>query len=131
MKPSKSEHSNLEKLQEAIILQAELLDEQYNLERQADETFPPKEIQLKTKVKYVPFNIASRKQIAERLIEKGWKPDKHTEKGNIIVSEEVLSKIKNIPEAEMFSRYFLLQKTCMGTCMKTCIKTVPFCAKHV
>ena len=97
-------------IKEAMLLQAELLDEQYNLERQADETFPPKEIQLKTKVKYVPFNIASRKQIAERLIEKGWKPDKHTDKGNIIVSEEVLSKIKDIPEAEMFSRYFLLQK---------------------
>ena len=92
-------------IKEAMLLQAELLDEQYNLERQADETFPPKEIQLKTKVKYVPFNIASRKQIAERLIEKGWKPDKHTDKGNIIVSEEVLSKIKDIPEAEMFSRY--------------------------
>ena len=97
-------------IKEAMLLRSELLDEQYKLEKQADETFPPKEIQLKTKVKYVPFNIASRKQIAERLIEKGWKPDKHTEKGNIIVSEEVLSKIKNIPEAEMFSRYFLLQK---------------------
>ena len=97
-------------IKEAMLLRSELLDEQYKLEKQADETFPPKEIQLKTKVKYVPFNIASRKQIAERLIENGWKPDKHTDKGNIIVSEEVLSKIKDIPEAEMFSRYFLLQK---------------------
>ena len=97
-------------IRNAMLLQAELLDEQYKLEKQADEIFPPTEVQLKTKVKYIPFNIASRKQISERLIEKGWKPEKKTDKGNVIVSEEILSKIKNMPEAQMFSRYFLLQK---------------------
>lgn len=40
-----------------------------------------------------PFNPGSRKQIAERLIEKGWKPTKKTEKGSIIVDEAVLDEI--------------------------------------
>jgi len=92
------------------ILLAQLEDEQHQLESQANDMFEPTKVQLKTKVKYVPFNIASRKQIAERLIERGWKPKKHTDKGNIIINEEVLSKIKDMPEAQMFSRYFLLQK---------------------
>jgi DNA polymerase-1 len=43
------------------------------------------------------------------LMAKGWKPTKHTDKGNVIVNEETLSHIK-MPEAQMFSRFFLLQK---------------------
>ena len=96
-------------IKEAIMFQSNLEDEQHKLEQQAEEMFEPTEVVLKTKTKYIPFNIASRKQIAERLIEKGWKPTHKTEKGNIIVSEEILSKLK-MPEAQMFSRYFLLQK---------------------
>ena len=92
------------------ILLAQLEDEQYQLGCQAEEMFKPTEVQLKTKVKYIPFNISSRKQIAERLMERGWKPKKHTDKGNIIINEEVLSKIKDMPEAQMFNRHFLLQK---------------------
>jgi DNA polymerase I-like protein with 3'-5' exonuclease and polymerase domains len=42
-------------------------------------------------------------------MEKGWKPKHYTDKGSIIVSEEILEKI-NMEEAKMFSRYFLLQK---------------------
>jgi len=97
-------------LMEGQILLARLEDEQRQLGFQANEMFEPTEVQLKTKVKHIPFNIASRKQIAERLVERGWKPKKHTDKGNIIVNEDVLSKIKDMPEAQMFSRYFLLQK---------------------
>jgi len=92
------------------ILLAQLEDEQHQLECQANDMFEPTKVQLKTKVKYIPFNIASRKQIAERLMERGWKPKRHTDKGNIIINEDILSKIKDMPEAQMFSRYFLLQK---------------------
>ena len=92
------------------LLLAILEDEQHKLKEQADEMFKPIQQQMKTKDKYIPFNIASRKQIAERLMEKGWKPEKYTDKDNVIVSEEILSQIKGMPEAEMFSRYFLLQK---------------------
>ena len=96
-------------LRGAMLLLSELQEEEEELVTKATEMFPPKEVQLKTKVKYIPFNIASRKQIAERLMEKGWKPTHHTEKGNVIVNEETLKHIK-MPEAEMFSRFFLLQK---------------------
>jgi DNA polymerase I-like protein with 3'-5' exonuclease and polymerase domains len=96
-------------IKEAMMFLSKLEDEQHQLEQQAEEMFEPTEVVLKTKTKYIPFNIASRKQIAERLIEKGWKPTHKTEKGNVIVSEEILSKLK-MPEAQMFSRYFLLQK---------------------
>jgi DNA polymerase I len=96
-------------LRGTMLLLSELQEEEEVLIATATEMFPPKELQLKTKVKYIPFNIASRKQIAERLMEKGWKPTKHTDKGNVIVNEETLSHIK-MPEAQMFSRFFLLQK---------------------
>jgi DNA polymerase-1 len=96
-------------IQKATVFLSQLEDEQYSLEEKAQDMFEPTEVKLKTKTKYIPFNIASRKQIAERLMERGWKPTKHTEKGNVIVSEEILSKL-DMPEAQMFSRYFLLQK---------------------
>jgi len=97
------------KIKEAMILQAQLQDELSTLERKAEEDFEPTEVVLKTKTKYIPFNIASRKQIADRLQAKGWEPTQMTEKGNVIINEAVLSKIK-LPEAKMFNRYFLLQK---------------------
>ena len=102
------------KLKEATLLLAELEDEQQLLESKAQEIFEPTKVELKTKTKYIPFNIASRKQIAERLKSKGWKPTKFTAKDNVVVNENVLSSIKKpkevVPLAEMFSRYFLLQK---------------------
>ena len=96
-------------IRKAMQLQARLEEEQHSLEQKAEEMFPPKRVELKTKVKEIPFNIASRKQIAEILMDKGWEPKDYTDKDNVIVNEAVLSKI-NMDEAQMFSRYFLLQK---------------------
>jgi DNA polymerase I len=56
-----------------------------------------------------PFNPGSRQQIAERLQEKGWKPKKHTEKGSVIVDEEVLASL-DYPEAKALAEYMMLQK---------------------
>ena len=56
-----------------------------------------------------PFNPGSRQQIAERLIEKGWKPTKKTEKGSVIVDEEVLASL-DYPEAKALAEYMMLQK---------------------
>ena len=92
-----------------MMLEARLTDELNQLEEKAQEIFPPTILEMKTKTKEIPFNIASRKQIAERLMEKGWKPTVKTDKGNITVNESVLDTI-DLPEAKMFSRYFLLQK---------------------
>ena len=106
------------KLKEAMILQAQLQDELHELERKAEEDFEPTVIELKTKVKKIPFNIASRQQVAQELIKLGWEPKQFgkeiklkdgTTKRNVILSEEILNKIK-LPEAKMFNRYYLLQK---------------------
>ena len=98
-------------IRKAMLFLSQLEDEQHELERKADEMFEPviTYSPVKKIPKSTPFNIASRKQIAERLMEKGWKPKHYTDKGSIIVSEEILEKI-NMEEAKMFSRYFLLQK---------------------
>ena len=56
-----------------------------------------------------PFNPGSRKQIAERLQEKGWKPTKHTEKGSVIVDETTLEGL-DFPEAKAIAEYLMLQK---------------------
>ena len=55
------------------------------------------------------FNPGSRQQIARRLVEKGWKPTKHTEKGAVIVDESVLDGV-DIPEAKRIAEYLLIQK---------------------
>jgi DNA polymerase I-like protein with 3'-5' exonuclease and polymerase domains len=56
-----------------------------------------------------PFNPGSRQQIAERLMEKGWKPNKRTEKGSVIVDEAVLETL-DYPEAKALAEYMMLQK---------------------
>ena len=63
--------------------------------------------QLKAKVEV--FNPGSRKQIGERLIEKGWKPDRFTETGQPIVDEGTLEGL-DIPEAKAINEYLMLQK---------------------
>ena len=90
-------------------LQAELTDKLGALEKQLQSVFRPTIIELKTKTKVIPFNPGSRKQIAERLMELGWQPSEHTDKGNIIVDEDVLGTI-DMPEAKLLQEYFMLQK---------------------
>ena len=63
--------------------------------------------QLKDRV--TPFNVGSRKQIAERLRGLGWVPDKFTEKGSVIVDETTLETVE-IPEAQEIAEYLMLQK---------------------
>ena len=75
--------------------------------------FPPIRIetQLITKLKVTmqEFNVGSRKQIAERLMERGWEPEKKTDKGSVIVDEAVLNTI-DMPEAKVIAEYLMLQK---------------------
>jgi len=96
-------------MRKAMGLYNKLKDEANGLEKWAVTTFDPTVVELKTKTKYIPFNIGSRQQIADRLMELDWKPKQHTDKGNIIINEAVLDKI-DMPEAKKFSRFFLLQK---------------------
>ena len=96
-------------VRKALSLYNKLRDETQDLEKWSKIHFDPTRVDLKTKTKYIPFNIGSRQQIAERLQELGWKPKKFTDKSNVIVNEEVLDSI-DMPEAKKFSRYLLLQK---------------------
>ncbi len=102
----------------AIVVQlmARLSDEATQIKAQLQQKFPPiTEIRISEKTgkrlkdKVTVFNPASRKQIAERLTQLGWKPHAYTEKGQAIVSEEVLAKV-DIPEAQMVARFLLLEK---------------------
>ena len=101
---------------EAITLLSTLQAKLVVLETELQNIFPTKTIrrvsektgkELTPKVE--PFNPGSRKQIGERLIEKGWKPEKFTETGQPIVDEGTLEGL-DFPEAKAISEYLLLQK---------------------
>ena len=59
---------------------------------------------------YIDFNLGSRKQIGEYLIEAGWTPKNFTPTGQPIVDEGTLSRVKGIPEADLIAKYLMLQK---------------------
>ena len=56
------------------------------------------------------FNLGSRKQIGEYLIDFGWKPERFTPTGQPIVDEKTLSQITHIHEAKLIADFLLLQK---------------------
>ena len=56
------------------------------------------------------FNLGSRQQIGEYLIDFGWKPKRFTETGKPIADEGTLKAIKHIPEANLIAEYLLVQK---------------------
>ena len=100
----------------AMTLQGRFEDESERIEKDLQEIFEPivtirhHKRSGKRLLDHVEiFNPASRKQIAERLMNKGWEPKQRTPKGNIIVDESVLAKI-DMPEAKAITRYLLLQK---------------------
>lgn len=65
----------------------------------------------KLKPKVEEFNPGSRKQIAERFMERGWKPTEFTPDGKPKVSETVLVSLEEtIPEARVLKDYLLVTK---------------------
>ena len=60
--------------------------------------------------KLVEFNLGSRKQIGEYLIDFGWQPERFTPTGQPIVDEGTLKKITHIKEAKLIADYLLYQK---------------------
>ena len=101
---------------DAIILLSTLQNKLVVLETELQNIFPTKTI-LRVSEKtgkplkpiIEPFYPGSRKQIGERLQEKGWKPDKYTETGQPIVDEGTLEGL-DFPEAKAIAEYLLLQK---------------------
>ena len=63
-----------------------------------------------SRVDFPEFNLGSRQQIGKYLQFFGWVPKDFTEKGQPIVNEDVLSRVKDIPEAQMIAEYLLVQK---------------------
>ena len=100
----------------AVTLLATLQNKLAILEIELQNIFPTKttpRISEKTGKPLKPlvevFNPGSRKQIGERLIEKGWKPEKFTENGQPIVDEGTLEGL-DFPEAKAIAEFLLLQK---------------------
>tara|TARA_E500000081_G_scaffold51487_1_gene54576 strand:+ start:2762 stop:4531 length:1770 start_codon:yes stop_codon:yes gene_type:complete len=62
------------------------------------------------RVEVTEFNLGSRKQIGEYLIEFGWEPKVFTPTGQPQVDEKILSKVKDIPEASLICDYLMYQK---------------------
>tara|TARA_R100000231_G_scaffold2827_3_gene5181 strand:- start:839 stop:2584 length:1746 start_codon:yes stop_codon:yes gene_type:complete len=56
------------------------------------------------------FNLGSRKQIGEYLIDFGWQPERFTATGQPIVDEGTLKKIEHIREAKLIADFLLYQK---------------------
>ncbi len=100
----------------AIGLLTEFKDKLSNIEVELQSIFPTKTTERysektgkKLKDLVEVFNPGSRKQIGERLIEKGWKPKVFTETGQPKVDETTLEEV-DIPEAKAIAEYLMLQK---------------------
>jgi DNA polymerase I-like protein with 3'-5' exonuclease and polymerase domains len=103
-------------LARSMALVAELSDRMGEIESELQRVFRPittERVSEKTgkrlKDHVEIFNPGSRQQIARRLQELGWKPEKKTEKGSVIVDENTLSGV-DIPEAKLVAEYLMLQK---------------------
>jgi len=101
---------------EAVSLLAQLKDRMSFITDSMQTIFPPiveerwsEKTGKRLKDKVTVFNVGSRKQIAERLQERGVKFTKKTEKGSIIVDEGTLKDI-DLPEAQLIAEYLMIQK---------------------
>ena len=101
---------------QAQILYAQLSDRMATIEDQMQSVFQPiieerwsEKTGKRLKDKVTVFNPGSRKQIAQRLQQLGWKPQKHTEKGSVVVDETTLEDVE-IPEAALIAEYLMIQK---------------------
>lgn len=90
-------------------LYSQLAQRRHEIEQELQDTFEPTVVELKTKTKNIPFNPASRQQIADRLMKRGWKPTAFTNTGEPKVDETVLAGI-DMPEARLLNEYLLLNK---------------------
>ena len=63
-----------------------------------------------TRIEFPEFNLGSRQQIAEYLIDFGWEPNGYTDTGHPIVSETELEAVTGIPEAALIAKYLTIVK---------------------
>ena len=97
---------NVEKAQKLYTL---LAARKQDIEINLVDKMEPTVVELKTKTKTIPFNPASRQQIADRLQKRGWKPEEFTPSGDPKIDEKILSGI-DMPEARLLTEYLMLNK---------------------
>ncbi len=90
-------------------LYTQLSARKQEIETELVNTLEPTIIELKTKTKTIPFNPASRQQIADRLMKKGWTPQEFTPSGEPKVDEKILAGI-DMPEAKLLTEFLMLNK---------------------
>jgi DNA polymerase-1 len=91
-------------------LYASLAADRDLLVKTLQEEVPPAQQVMKTKTKLIPFNPASRKQIAHVLkTQYGWVPEEFTPGGEPKVDESVLGAL-DFPIAKKLSQYLTIQK---------------------
>ena len=90
-------------------LYTKLSTRKLEIETKLVDTLEPTIVELKTKTKVIPFNPASRQQIADRLMKKGWKPQEFTPSGEPKVDEKILAAI-DLPEAALLTEFLMLNK---------------------
>lgn len=81
-----------------------LTDYEYNDRKETNDTKPFMRKKLQE------FNLGSRKQIGEYLVDFGWKPRNFTPTGQPIVDEATLKEISHIKEAKLIADFLLYQK---------------------
>ena len=96
-------------VEKAQKLYTELSVRKQEIENELVEKMEPTIVELKTKTKTIPFNPASRQQIADRLQKRGWKPKEFTPSGDPKVDEKILAGI-DMPEARLLTEYLMLNK---------------------
>ena len=62
-----------------------------------------------TKTKTIPFNPASRKQVAARLMRLGWRPEEFTNDGTPTIDDDILRALP-FPQAKKLAEYFTVEK---------------------
>lgn len=96
-------------VEKAQKLYTELSARKQEIETELVDTLPPTIVEMKTKTKVIPFNPASRQQIADRLQKKGWEPKEFTPSGDPKIDEKILAGI-DMPEARLLTEYLMLNK---------------------
>ncbi len=111
----------------ASVLYGRLAARRTELEQALTLAFPPKEIRTVVvprannskygytkgvpveKVRIVPFNPGSRKQVAARLVELGWTPQEFTSDGTPKVDDEILESLP-YPQSKLLAEFFMIEK---------------------
>ena len=97
---------SVEKAQELYSI---LSDRKQSIADELAEMMEPTIVEMKTRTKVIPFNPASRVQIADRLLRRGWKPLDYTPNGAPKVDETSLAA-SDLPEARLLCEYLMLNK---------------------